>query len=137
MEGLYYLMEDFIINEVNQDIYDENEKNAARARRRLKRNLNKELAPFVNEENEETNTTPDKNTDQAKINESISESENESPYKKPKYDYSETIIISQRHVDICIGVTFVCVLITFYGSIIYIVQSYSNHLNSINLNNTC
>lgn len=122
MEGLYYLMEDFINNEVNQDLYDENEKNAARARRRLRRNLNKELTPYFNKEINMTNS--DKKT----ISDSDSES-SESPYKKTKYDYNEPIIIPQRHVDICLGISFVCVIFTFYGTIFYVIQLYYDHLN--------
>lgn len=102
--GLFHLMEDFILNEVDsQDI-----QTSSRAKRRMRRNLNKELAPYLNED---TYSDPD--------------SEEFEPYESPrKKQKCETIFI-QRHVDICLGIAYICVLFTFYGTTIFLIQTYS------------
>jgi hypothetical protein len=107
--GLFHLMEDFILNEVDSDI-----QTSSRAKRRMRRNLNKELAPYLNED-EQTQSLDD----------SYEESfeEYESPRKKYKYDVQPNFI--ERHVDICLGIAYICILFTFYGTTIYLVQNYS------------
>jgi hypothetical protein len=109
--GLFHLMEDFILNEVDsQEI-----QNSSRAKRRMRRNLNKELAPYLNDETHSEDDSIDEEY----------ENEYESPHKKYKYDYSEPIYLYQRHVDICLGIAYICVLFTFYGTTIYLIQNYS------------
>jgi len=109
--GLFHLMEDFILNEVDSDI-----QTSSRAKRRMRRNLSKELAPYLNEDAQTQS-----------VDDSYEESfdEYESPRKKYKYDYSDPIYLPQRHVDICLGIAYICVLFTFYGTTIYLVQTYS------------
>lgn len=109
--GLFHLMEDFILNEVDSDI-----QTSSRSKRRMRRNLNKELESYLNEES------------QNDVDESLDEeyeNEYESPRKKYKYDYGEPIFLHQRHVDICLGIAYICILFTFYGTTIYLVQTYS------------
>lgn len=105
--GLFHLMEDFILNEVDSDI-----QTSSRSKRRMRRNLNKELESYLNEDTQ---------------NESLDEeysNEYESPRKKHKYD-CETIFLHQRHVDICLGIAYICILFTFYGTTIFLIQNYS------------
>ena len=110
--GLFHLMEDFILNEVDsQDI-----QTSSRAKRRMRRNLNKELAPYLNEDA----LTPDEDSYDESYKDSYEDYE--SPRKKQKCDKD---IFLQRHIDICIGIAYICVLFTFYGTTIYLVQAYS------------
>lgn len=107
--GLFHLMEDFILNEVDS----ESIKNSPRAKRRLMRNLNKELTPYLNDESSDEY-----------------ESSYESPQKKYKCDkcdksHCNEIIYIERHVDICLGIAYICVLFTFYGTTFYLIQNYS------------
>ena len=108
--GLFNLMEDFIVNEVDsQDI-----QTSPRARRRIRRNLSKELGSYLNQEEQTGYDFYD--SDESYI-------EYESPRKKYKLDKQTNFI--QRHVDICIGIAYICVLFTFYGTTIYLIHTYS------------
>lgn len=106
--GLFHLMEDFILNEVDSDI-----QTSSRSKRRMRRNLNKELAPYLNEDTHE-----DESLDEEYLN------EYESPRKKQKCD-CESILLHQRYIDICLGIAYICILFTFYGTTIFLVQAYS------------
>jgi hypothetical protein len=106
--GLFHLMEDFILNEVDsQEI-----QKSSRAKRRMKRNLNKELAPYLNEESD-THTFDDDSYEESY----------ESPRKKYKHDIQSNFI--ERHMNICLGIAYTCVLFTFYGTTIYLIHTYS------------
>ena len=131
MEPLYHIIEDFISNEINPQLYDQSELITERSKRRLRRNLNKELADYFNQQNQLDDIKSDSDTKSDTDTKSDNESSDESPYKKCKYENigNSELIIPQRNVDICLGATLVCILFTFYGSIIYLVQAYSDHLN--------
>ena len=90
--GLFHLMEDFILKEVD---YSQQYGYSLRAKRFMRRKLNKELAPYL--ENE-TDSEP------------------------------ESLILSNRQhrIDICLGVGYVCVVVTFYSAIMYFTQAYSH-----------
>ena len=108
--GLFHLMEDFILNEVDSDI-----QTSSRSKRRMRRNLNKELESYLNE---------DTQIDILDECDEDYENEYESPRKKYKYD-CESILLHQRYVDICLGIAYICVLFTFYGTTIFLIQTYS------------
>jgi hypothetical protein len=90
--GLFHLMEDFILKEVD---YSQQYGYSSRAKRHMRRKLNKELAPYLE-------------------NETDSESE------------PESLILSNSRVDICLGVGYICVVVTFYSAIMYFTQAYSH-----------
>ena len=90
--SLFHLMEDFILKEVD---YSQHYGYSSRAKRRMRKNLNKELAPYLETE---------------------SDSERE----------PESLIVSNTRVDICLGVGYICVVITVYSAITYFTQAYSH-----------
>ena len=93
--GLFHLMEDFILKEVD---YSQQYGYSLRAKRFMRRKLNKELAPYLDDKSEsESDTEPD-----------------------------ESLILSNRRLDICIGVGYICFVVTFYSAIMYITQAYSH-----------
>jgi len=107
--GLFHLMEDFILKEVD---YSQQYGYSSRAKRHMRKNLNKELAPYLENENE---------------NESDSERE------------PESLIVSNSRVDICLGVGYIClgvgyicVVVTFYSAIMYFTQAYSHEKSCSN-----
>jgi hypothetical protein len=91
--GLFNLMEDFILREVD---YSQQYGYSSRAKRYMRRKLNKELAPYLDDESE-SETEPD-----------------------------ESLILSNRRLEICIGVGYICFVVTFYSAIMYITQAYSH-----------
>ncbi len=93
--GLFHLMEDFILNEVD---YSQKYGYSLRAKRHMRRKLNKELAPYLENETDEsdTQTEPD-----------------------------ESLILSNHRLDICLGVGYICVVVTVYSTIMYFTQAYS------------
>ena len=98
--GLFHLMEHFILKEVD---YSQEYGYSSRAKRHMKRKLNKELTPYLD-----------------KINELDEYDENY------KYDNS------QAKSDICLGIAYMCIIVTFYGSVMFMVTSYSNSQNICN-----
>jgi hypothetical protein len=108
--GLFHLMEDFILKEVD---YSQKHGYTSRAKRYMRRKLNRELAPFVEDQ-------------QDKVDQVDKESDTESETELDKIRFNESILISSKNLDICIGITYICILVTFYGSIIYITQAYDS-----------
>jgi hypothetical protein len=102
-------MEDFILKEVD---YSQQYGYSSRAKRYMRRKLNKELAPYVESESD-TSENVDSN-----------ESENDSNLFYNRH-------IPQINVDICIAFVYVCCIVSFYGSIIYITQAYRFDENKI------
>ena len=115
--GLFHLMEDFILKEVD---YSQQYGYSSRAKRYMRRKLNKQLAPFI-EDGNESSSEP----------ETAAESDSETDLDRRKFN--DSILLTSRSVDICLGIAYICVLVTFYGSVFYIVQSYSNEQK----NNIC
>ena len=96
--GLFHLMEDFILKEVD---YSQQYGYSSRAKRYMRRKLNKELAPYV-----ESDTPENVDSDESNMSDNV--------------EY-----VPQINVDICIAITYICCLVSFYGSIIYITQAYT------------
>lgn len=101
--GLFHLMEDFILREVD---YSQQYGYSSRAKRYMRRKLNKELAPFIENQDE-------------------SEQDSDSETDTDRQRFNDSIILSSRNVDICLGIAYLCILVTFYGSVFYVVQTYS------------
>jgi hypothetical protein len=108
--GLFHLMEDFILKEID---YSRQYGYSSRAKRYMRRKLNKQLAPFI-EDDEQVDKDICKETD--------SESETDADRRR----FNESLLVSSRSTDLCLGIAYVCFLVTFYGSVFYVVQSYSN-----------
>jgi hypothetical protein len=118
--GLFHLMEDFILKEVD---YSQEYGYSSRAKRFMKRKLNKELTPYL--EKYECKCKVHSDTECESEAESVDsddsvESENES------FSNERTIVYQHKFIDFCYGFTYACVVGTFYASIFYIVFSYSN-----------
>lgn len=116
--GLFHLMEDFILKEVD---YSQQYGYSSRAKRYMRRKLNKELAPFIEDE------TLDKSSE----SESESESELDLDKKIDISNFNDSILISSRSADICFTVVYICIIATFYGTTLFIVQTYSSPQNKI------
>lgn len=106
--GLFNLMEDFILREVD---YSQQYGYSSRAKRYMRRKLNKELAPFIE--------------DEIQVNSSDTEIETTTDIS----NFNDSILISSRSADICLSIVYVCIIATFYGTTLYIVQTYSSEQN--------
>jgi len=127
--GLFHLMEDFILKEVD---YSQEYGYSSRAKRFMKRKLNKELTPYFEKQNCKCKIHSDSDSEvELDSEESYSESElndsnsNSDDSKNDKFLNERTIIYQHKWIDFCYGFTYACVVGTVYGSIFYIVYSYS------------
>jgi hypothetical protein len=112
--GLFHLMEDFILKEVD---YSQKYGYSSRAKRYMKRKLNKELAPYIEEENQSQNDSDSSDYDSKYDTDVV-------------YDtFNESIIIPNTRVEICFLVSYLSVILTFYGVSAYIITNYSTYLN--------
>lgn len=111
--ALFHLMEDFILKEVD---YSQQYGYSSKAKRYMRRKLNKELAPYVESESD-TSENVDSN-----------ESENDSNLSNISHNRE---FIPHINVDICIAIAYICCVVSFYGSIIYITQAYRSDENKI------
>ena len=125
--GLFHLMEDFILKEVD---YSQKYGYSSRARRYMKRKLNKELAPFIEDEEDDKNEENDKNEEDDK-NELESSSEYDSKYDTDD-TFNESIMIPKKCVEVCFFISYVSVILTIYGVTLYITRNYSNYSNECN-----
>ena len=125
--GLFHLMEDFILREVD---YSQKYGYSSRAKRYMKRKLNKELAPYIEDHAQEES--------QSQIqNERQDDSESDDDYES-KYDYvthahnCESMLIPKTRVEICFLVSYLSIILTFYGVSAYIMTNYSTYSNDLN-----
>ncbi len=107
--GLFHLMENFILKEVN---YSQEYGYSSRAKRYMRRKLNKELAPYLHEESE---PEPDSDLEM-----------DEHPYE---FKYG-SILIPNKSIDVFLGIGYICIIATLYGSIMYMV-SYSETMTML------
>lgn len=98
--GLFHSMENFILKEID---YSQQYGYSSRAKRYMRRKLNKELAPYIE-------------------NDSLSESELVSEMEP---HISESIMLSSTSVNICLVIAYICIVSTFYGITMYMVHDYS------------
>lgn len=104
--GLFHLMEDFILKEVE---YSQEHGYSSRAKRHMRRKLNRELAPYICNSDIESEQH-DKHDENDKIN----------------FDRNESTLLPYRDLEICAGIAYVCVITTIYGVAFYIMSSYQN-----------
>ena len=90
--GLFHLMEDFILKEVD---YSQQYGYSSRAKRHMRRKLNKELAPYINDSDH-------------------SDEECES-----------IILAQNKYLNICFPLAYIFIIGTVYTTTIYIVHMYS------------
>ena len=81
----------------------------------MRRKLNKELAPFIE------NETLDKSSD----------TESDRELSVDVSNFNNSILISSISTDICLSIAYMCIIITLYGTTTYIVQTYSSSQNKI------
>ena len=108
--GLFHLMEDFILKEVE---YSQEHGYSSRAKRHMRRKLNRELAPYIDhdEMHQLESDTNDNDYENDKINESI---------------------LIPKEYDVLAGIIYVCVITTIYGVAFYIMSSYQNTYTCLN-----
>ena len=121
--GLFHLMEDFILREVE---YSQKYGYSSRAKRYMKRKLNKELAPYIEEESQLENESDAENDNEKES----SDSDYESKYDYEKHVHNcESMLIPKTRVEICFLVSYLSIIMTFYGVSAFIMTHYSKHLN--------
>ena len=129
--GLFHLMEDFILREVD---YSQKYGYSSRAKRYMKRKLNKELAPFIEDvddeiEDELVDDTKETIEGDGSLNESSSnEGEDFETYYESLNNF-DSILIPKNRVEICFFLSYLSIILTFYGVSAYIMTNYSNHSN--------
>jgi len=124
--GLFHLMEDFILKEVD---YSQEYGYSSRAKRFMRRKLNQELTTYLEQTNTSEPLSDDADEDsdgdsEIDIND-VEDLDYEPLYKLPKIE----ILSKQRPNDSLIhflyGFTYACIVVTGYGLITYIIYSYS------------
>ena len=128
--GLFHLMEAFILKEID---YSQEYGYSSRAKRFMRRKLNQELTTYL----EQTNTSErvpddaDGDSDNDSDNDSeidINDGEDldyEPSCKLPKTEMLSKIRPNDSLIHFLYGFTYACIVVTFYGSITYIIYSYS------------
>jgi len=120
--GLFHLMEDFILREVE---YSQHYGYSSRAKRYMRRKLNQELAPYISEIESQ---------DMDCICEDVSNSDTESIDSTTQ---NESIILPRygiKRMDLCIGMMYAFSVTTAYALVSHILYSYFNHSTYIYLN---
>lgn len=118
--GLFYLMEDFILKEVD---YSQEYGYSSRAKRFMKRKLNKELTPFLEKQDCKCKKEYDSESESV-CDIDVSSDSNDSNVSEDSSN-ERTIVYQHKWIDFCYGFTYACLVGTFYGSIMYIVFSYT------------
>jgi hypothetical protein len=108
--GLFNLMEDFILREVE---YSQQHGYSERAKRFMRRKLNKELEPYMQ--------TNDSDVDSDNGSGSESDSDIGELYKK---SVNASVLLPSHRVDFCVFVGYLCVVATFYAAVGSIVNVY-------------
>lgn len=106
--GLFNLMEEFILREVD---YSQQYGYSERAKRFMRRKLNKELEPYIQKEE------PDVETD----SDSDSDSDIGELYKK---SVNASVLLPSHRVEFCVFVGYLCAVSTFYAVVASIVNVY-------------
>lgn len=128
--GLFHLMEDFILREVD---YSQKYGYSSRAKRYMKRKLNRELAPFIEEdevEDDEDEEVDDTVEEKTSTEESSTKDDFETYYES--LNNFDSILIPKTQVEICVFVSYLSIILTFYGVSAYIITNYSNYSNYSN-----
>lgn len=121
--GLFHLMEDFILKEVD---YSQEYGYSSRAKRFMKRKLNKELTPYLEKRDCKCKRDFSNSSDTESVCDiDVSNYSSDSDDSKNNSLNETTIVCQHKWFDFCYGFTYACVVGTFYGSIMYIVFSYS------------
>ena len=135
--GLFHLMEDFILREVD---YSQKYGYSSRAKRYMKRKLNKELAPYIEDHAQEESQTQSQSMSYKDNSGSDSDLDDYSDDNyESKYDYEkharncESMYIPKNRVEMCLLVSYISIIFTFYGVSAYIITTYSKHFNECTL----
>ena len=120
--GLFHLMEDFILKEID---YSQSYGYSSRAKRFMKRKLNKELTPYLEKHDCKCKKECSKISDSESVSDIDVSNYSFDSDDSPDSVNERTIACHHKWFDFCYGFTYACVVGTFYGSIMYIVFSYS------------
>lgn len=121
--GLFHLMEDFILREVD---YSQKYGYSSRAKRYMKRKLNRELAPFIEDE---VDDAEDEEVEEEKTSTEESSTEGDFETYYESLNNFDSILIPKTQVEICVFVSYLSIILTFYGVSAYIMTNYSNYSN--------
>lgn len=104
--GLFNLMEDFILREVD---YSQQYGYSERAKRFMRRKLTKELEPYIQKDEPDVETDSDSGSDIDEL------------YKK---SVNASVLLPSHRVELCVFVGYLCVVATFYAVVASIVNLY-------------
>jgi hypothetical protein len=108
--GLFNLMENFILREVD---YSQQYGYSERAKRFMRRKLNKELEPYIQKDepdvDSDSNSCSDSGSDIGEL------------YKK---SVNASVLLPSHRVEFCVFVGYLCVVATFYAAVASIVNLY-------------
>lgn len=104
--GLFNLMEDFILREVD---YSQQYGYSERAKRFMRRKLNKELEPYIQKDEPDLDSDSDSGSDIGEL------------YKK---SVNASVLLPSHRVEFCVFVGYLCVVVTFYAVVGSIVNLY-------------
>ena len=109
--GLFNLMEEFILREVD---YSQQYGYSERAKRFMRRKLNKELEPYIQTDDPDlVDADSDSNSD--------SDSDIGELYKK---SVNASVLLPSHRVELCVFVGYLCAVSTFYAVVASIVNVY-------------
>ena len=117
-------MEDFILKEID---YSQEYGYSSRAKRFMRRKLNQELTTYLEQTNTSERVPDDADGDSDNDSEiDINDVEDYEPScKLPKTEMLSKIRPNDSLIHFLYGFTYACIVVTFYGSITYIIYSYS------------
>jgi len=127
--GLFNLMEGFILKEID---YSQEYGYSSRAKRFMRRKLNQELSTYLEKNNSSNiSNTSEKDSDDSDIDYDPDDSEvdindiEDSDYEH--FNLPKTLCKRPNDslIHFLYGFTYACIVVTFYGSMMYIVYSYS------------
>ena len=137
--GLFNLMEGFILKEID---YSQEYGYSSRAKRFMRRKLNQELSTYLEKTNR-SNTSEidsddsdiDYDPDDSEVDVDINDIEDSDyePFNLPKTILCKRQRPNDSLIHFLYGFTYACIVVTFYGSMMYIVYSYSTCNIKVNL----
>ena len=124
--GLFHLMENFILREVD---YSQKYGYSSRAKRYMKRKLNKELAPYIEDHAQEESQSQNERQNDSESDSELDDDDYESKYDYEKHAHNcESMLIPKTRVEMFFLVSYLSIILTFYGVSAYIMTNYSTHL---------
>jgi len=124
MDEFCHKMEDFILSEID---YSKENGYSGRARRFMKRKLNKQLEEFFTERTKRMKLT-DSNNDSANVNDSDNDyaNDSDSDSKMDPFDYDGSLMIKREECTNCVSLVYLLSVIWVYLTIGFFIYRYQS-----------